>query len=163
MTLSLALIMLVVLALILGPVTMLIPKPEQRAREQLRLRARQLGLHFTLRRLPAQKTDMEQRQPMECYSLAPTKQSGSVIEWTLMRTSYAHEGNFYREWDWAGENKPNPDVMRLLERQVPHLPESVKALGVDRSGVHIFWTEKEGDGFLDSLVNLLREIQQAGD
>jgi hypothetical protein len=159
--LYLILIIIVTMALILGPAAMLMPKPEQRRREQLRLKAHGLGLRFTLRKLPHLKTDMELPHTMACYYLPPLEQKFSTQEWILIRTAYAHEGNFYREWDWVGDFRPAPAVLAFLQQQIPSLPDSIKALGCGPAGITVFWNEQEGEALLDLLVSLLKGIQAA--
>lgn len=163
MNLSLILIIIITLALIIGPVAMLYPKPEQRRRDQLRIKAREAGLRFTLRKLPPLKTDMEPPRAMTCYYLPPLQQKPlpEPEQWTLMRTAYVHEGNFYRDWDWVGDYRPAPGIVALLQQQVPLLPESVKALDYGSAGITVFWSEKEGMALLDHLVSLLKSIQAA--
>jgi hypothetical protein len=160
-SLSLILIIVVTVALILGPAMMLFPKPEQRRREQLRLKARNAGLRFTMRKLPALKTDMEPPGAMACYYVPPAEQSLLIKEWALMRTGYEHEGNFYRAWDWAGEHRPTLAVQTFLQQQVPALPDSVKAITYGAAGITVFWNEKEGEDFLPTLVVLLQGLQAA--
>lgn len=159
MSISLILIIVVAVALILGPVSMLVPKKGQRQREQLRLKARDAGLRFTLRKLPPLKTDAESPATMPCYYIPPLKQHQPFDEWTLMRTTYSHEGNFYREWDWVNSRAPDEPIQAFLLQQLPLLPESVKAIGYGTAGVCVFWDESNGEAFLDNLVALLKGIQ----
>ena len=161
MNLYLILIIIVTMALILGPAAMLIPKPEQRRREQLRLKAHGMGLRFTLRKLPHLKTDIELPHTMACYYLPPLEQKFSTQEWILIRTAYAHEGNFYREWDWVGDYRPSPAILVLLQQQIPSLPDSIKALGCGPAGISVFWSELEGEALLERLLSLLKGIQAA--
>lgn len=161
MSLSLILIIILVIALILGPIAMLIPKPEMRRREALRLKARSQGLRFTLRKLPILKTDTESLPAMPCYFLPPLAQSSTLQEWVLMRMPYAHEGHFYRDWDWLGDYRPTQETQAFLQQQVPSLPEGVRALGYGAAGVTLFWNEKEGEAILGQLVQLLTGIQKA--
>ena len=160
MSLSLILIIILVIALILGPITMLIPKPEERRRERLRLKARAAGLRFTLRKLPILKTDTESPRTMPCYFLPPLAQSSTLQEWVLVRMPYAHEGHFYRDWDWLGDYRPAPQTLAFLQQQIPSLPEGVRALGYGAAGVTLFWNEKEGEALLGQLVHLLTGIQE---
>jgi hypothetical protein len=155
------LIIIVTMALILGPAAMLIPKPEQRRREQLRLKAHGLGLRFTMRKLPHLKTDLEPPRTMACYYPPPLEQKLSTQEWTLMRTTYAHEGNFYQEWDWVGDYRPASRILVYLQQQIPSLPDSIKALACGPAGISVFWSELEGEALLDRLVSLLKGIQAA--
>lgn len=162
MSITLILIIVVVAALLMGPVVMLVPKPGQRQREQLRLKARDAGLRFTLRKLPPLKTDMESPATMACYFVPPVKQKQPLQEWTIMRTAYSHEGNFYQEWDWVNNNfQPNASVKAFLQQQLPSLPDSVRAIDFGVAGVSVFWNEREGEALLDTLVALLKGIQAA--
>lgn len=161
MSLSLILIIILAIALVLGPIAMLIPKPEERRREALRLKARTAGLRFTLRKLPVLKTDTESPRTMPCYFLPPLAQPSTMQEWVLVRMPYTHEGHFYRDWDWLGEHRPTLETQAFLQQQVPSLPEGVRALGYGAAGVTLFWNEKEGEALLGQLVSLLKGIQEA--
>jgi hypothetical protein len=155
-------IVIVALALVIGPITMLRPSPAQKRREGLRLHATSHGLRFSMRRLPALKTDMDQEAaPMPAYYLPPKAKPGTNTEWILMRTSYAHEGNFYQEWDWQSDQRPPNLVSDLLKEYLPKLPVSVLAITHDNLGVCAFWLEKEGVETLDLLIEMLNKLHQA--
>lgn len=154
------LLILLAMALVIAPLSMLRPTPEQRRREQLRLAARELGLRFAMRALPQLKTDMEAPRPMPCYFLPPpaANQLTKADEWLLTRSAYSHEGNFYREWDWVGEPRPTSELQAWLLGQMANLPEGVRGLSYGPAGVSAYWTEKEGQEALEAIHQLLQQI-----
>ena len=154
-------ILIVAFAVVVGPITMLRPSPAQKHKEQLRTHARKRGAHFNVRRLPALKTDMDQPVTMPVYYLPPPATAHDIQEWILMRTSYAHEGNFYQEWDWQSEARPNDAACRLLKSYLPQLPASVPALCRGNQGICVFWSERGGIETLDMLIDMLTELRQA--
>ena len=156
-------IVIIALAIVIGPISMLRPSQAQRHREQLRLHATSRGLRFNMRRLPALKTDMDQAALMPAYYLPPSAKSGAANEWIIMRTSYVHEGNFYQEWDWQGSQRPIDAITGLLRGYLPRLPISVVAITQDNLGVCVFWSEKEGVETLDLLIEMLNSLHQATD
>lgn len=155
-------ILIVAFAIIVGPISMLRPNPAQRRKEQLRSHASKAGVRFSMRQLPLLKTDMDQLPPMSVYYLPPKDKSCAIPEWILVRTSYEHEGNFYREWDWQSDVRPQADICNLLKRYLPQLPASIPAISQGNLGTCVFWSEKEGVETLDLIIKILNEIYQSG-
>lgn len=153
-------IVIVAIALVVGPISMLRPNPTQKRKEGLRLHAASQGVRFSMRRLPELKTDTDQAALMPVYYLAPQAQSRAATVWLLMRTSYAHEGNFYQEWDWHGAQRPSEAVTDLLKKYLPKLPSSVFAITNESLGTCVFWSEKEGEETLDMLIEMLNNLHQ---
>lgn len=152
--------LIVACALVLGPISMLRPNPAQKRKEQLRLYASKKGLRFSMRRLPALKTDTDQPMATPVYYLPPQSKMPEVPEWILMRTRYAHEGNFYLEWDWQSIVRPKDTICSLLKAYLPHLPESVSAISHGGLGICVFWSENEGIETLDLLVEMIGQLNQ---
>ncbi len=160
MSWSLIVLIVVIVSLMLGPVLMLKPRPAQVRREALRLRARELGLGFGLRVPPALRTDVESPVAMPCYFIAPRNLGAEVPAWGLVKTSYSHEANFWQEWDWVDEKRPNPQLQGILLDIVKVLPGGVKAITSGSGGPSIFWDERDDNEFLQRALLILRQIQQ---
>ena len=156
-------ILVIAIALVLGPISMLRPKPAQKRRENLRLYASQQGVRFTLQRPPALSTDVEQRIPMPVYYFPPADKVQAGGEWILMRTHYGHEKNFYQEWDWQTKGRPNEQVSQLIREYLPRLPESVIAITQGALGTCVFWSEKEDKEVLDLLIDMIGRIRSGAD
>lgn len=155
-------IVIVALAMVIGPITMLRPSPAQKRREELRMHAASQGLRFSMRRLPALKTDMDKTAAaVPAYYLPPRAKLATTTDWILMRTSYAHEGNFYQEWNWQCDQRPGSAVTALLKEYLPKLPLSVSAVTHENLGTCVFWTEKEGVETLDLLIEMLKSLDHA--
>lgn len=151
-------LLVVTIALVLGPISMLRPNPAQKRKEQLRMQASAQGIRFGMRRLPARKTDMEQPPVLPVYFLPPPTTMQSMDDWVLMRTEYEHEGNFYKEWDWQGNARPIPQVNEQLTSILSTLPHSVPAIAQGKSGTCIFWRETEGEEVLIAVIAVLRNL-----
>jgi hypothetical protein len=151
-------LLVVTIALVLGPISMLRPNPAQKRKEQLRMQASAQGIRFGMRRLPARKTDMEQPPVLPVYFLPPPTTMQSMDDWVLMRTEYEHEGNFYKEWDWQGNARPIPQVSEQLASILSTLPHSVPAIAQGKSGTCIFWRETEGEEVLIAVIAVLRNL-----
>lgn len=149
-----------IFAVILGPIAMLRPKPGQKRKEQLRLRASSQGVRFGMRRLPPRKTDMEASPVLPVYFLPPPPAILSMTDWVLMRTDYEHEGNFYKEWDWQGDARPGPEISEKLQLLLPELPLSISAIIQGKSGTCIFWRETEGEEVLEKVIDILRSLEK---
>jgi hypothetical protein len=156
-------ILVIAMALVLGPVSMLRPKPAQKRRENLRLYASQKGVRFTLQRPPRLATDMEQPIPMSVYYLPPVDKAQVEKEWILMRTHYEHEKNFYQEWDWQSPAQPNEQIRQYLKEYLPTLPASVIAITQGKLGTCVFWSEREDKEQLDLLVEMMEKIRSLND
>jgi len=154
-------ILLIACAMVIGPISMLRPSPAQKRKEQLRLHAGKSGLRFSMRQLPKLKTDIDRAPPMPVYFIAPKDKSRAIPEWILARTSYEHEGNFYREWHWQTDVRPEAEVCELLKYYLPQLPSSVAAITQSGLGTCVFWSEREGVETLDLLIKIVTEIDQA--
>ncbi|WP_062061900.1 hypothetical protein [Cellvibrio sp. OA-2007] len=153
-------ILIVVIALVIGPISMLKPSPGQKRKEQLRTYASTRGVRFSMRKLPPLKTDMDQPATLPVYYLPPPSKIQEVPEWILMRTPYVHESNFYLAWDWQTDVRPSVATCDLLRVYLPQLPESVPAISCGNMGICIFWQEKEAVETLDRLIEMLRGLHQ---
>ncbi len=154
------LILILALAFILAPIIALKPRGRQSKLEQLRLAARAQGAVFSMRRLPALKTDMELSAPLAVYSLTPGEKLQMQSEWILRRTSYQHSLNFFEEWDWANDQRPANPIQDLLKSHLASLPDSVKGFSAGPHGVGVFWTEEGEKDFLVEMIDLLKQIKQ---
>lgn len=154
-------ILILAIALVLGPISMLRPSPAQKRKEMLRLHATNHGVRFSMRRLPSLKTDLEQAATLPVYYLPPPPKMTATPEWILMRTTYVHEGNFHLEWDWQTDTRANEDTCNLLKNYLPTLPASVPAISAGALGICVFWQERESTEALDLLIQMLKRLHEA--
>jgi len=162
MSVPLILLVVVIVSLILGPVMMLKPRPEQQRREQLRLAARAQGLRFSMRSRPRLNTDTEQPGPTPCYFLAPKKEFDAIDAWALVRMPYRHEAHFFQDWDWIHSRQPSEKIKDQLKSQLAELPEGVAAITSGTEGVCVYWNESEGLAWLPRLKALLNDLRELG-
>jgi len=156
-------LLLGVVAMVVGPVMLLQPSPQDRRQTALRTRAGKLGLVVRLETLPVQATDLEAPERLPVYRLPAQSMpaQGHSPSWQLLRAPYRHETHFLGDWRWQGQGRPEKEVLETLEQSLAALPQSVLALGGDPRGWYLVWTEEGGVALLDKLAALLQSIRQA--
>jgi hypothetical protein len=153
------LVLILVIAIILAPIIALKPRGKQSRIEKMRLLARSKGVLYSLRRLPPLKTDSRQSDALPVYTLAPNEKISGIDEWILRRTQYAHDLNFFKEWDWANQHRPPESVQDFLLKRLVNLPASVAGISAGHNGVTVFWTEEGDEQTLLELIDFLKHIQ----
>lgn len=162
MNIGLIVIILIVIALIVGPVRMMQPSPAQKQRENLRLAARARGVHFAMRNLPQQADEQSAPGLIPVYFLPPTK---NLTEkgWMLLRANYAHDIHFLGAWAWRTDTRPSQAELDLLSARLPSMPESVRALSAGSEGICVFWPEVGGEAALTQIIQLLEDLKAAAE
>ena len=155
-------LLLGVVAMVVGPVMLLQPSPQDRRQAELRARARRLGLIVRLETLPVQATDADAPERLPVYRLPAQLQrgNGQSQPWQLLRAAYRHDMHFLGDWRWQGQGRPGQGVLEALEAFLPELPRSVLAVGGDSRGCYLAWTEEGGVTLLERLTELLSAIKQ---
>src|SRR6478752_5483602 len=127
MSVGFVVLIIVVLILIIGPVMMLRPDPIQKNKETLRMKAREKGIHFSMRNLPQQNTDHEKPDPVPVYFFAPIKPQ-FTNDWMLLRATYEHDIHFLKVWAWQNDTQATVAEQAILKQYLPQLPDSVRAV-----------------------------------
>jgi hypothetical protein len=162
MNIGLIIIVIVVIALILGPIRMMQPGPAQKNREKLRLAARARGVHFALRNIPQQADEQTAPSPLPVYFISPGKNQ-TEKGWMLVRANYEHEVNFLGWWIWQNETRPSSAELEVLKIRLPELPKFVRALSSGSEGICLFWEEQGGEAVLEQVIQLLEALKRALD
>lgn len=160
MSIGLIVVVIVAVALVVGPVMMMRPNPAQKSKENLRSLARARGVHFSMRNLPRQADEQDQPAAIPVYFLPPEKSQLSP-SWMIIRTNYQHEINLLGWWAWQGEPRANDSELAVLEAQLQVLPESVKAVSSGSGGICVYWEEKGGEPVLQQIFRLLDSLKAA--
>ena len=150
-------IMIVVVALVVGPMMMMRPSPAQKNKENLRATAFAKGIRISVKNLPQLTTDIEKPAPVPVYFFAPTDHHLDD-DWFLLRTSYAHDLHFLQWWEWQGDLRPTTAEQAALEAYLPSLPDSVRAVSMGSKGVCVYWQEQGGDPVLQQIIKLLEVL-----
>lgn len=147
---------LVVIALIVGPVAWLRPSPADRRRERLRSRARHLGLQVNLCELPQTHRQQVRRERPEMgasYSLRDPERVLPSGRWLR------DEGG---EWQLPDGLPPLASDRDWLATLNSALPASVVAL--ERGGVviSVFWREHGNETAVEAIAEVLGQLMQQG-
>ncbi|MDO3386397.1 hypothetical protein QWI17_11160 [Gilvimarinus sp. SDUM040013] len=148
-------ILLLVVAMVVGPVAMLRPSPAQKKRDALRLRARQLGVAVHLRLPPSAATATEKASHMAAYCI----HHKGVGCWQLVRASFAHEIHLNEWWQFQAA-KPGQAVRNFLSQTIDELPRGVVAVTAQGQEVAVYWKEWGEAGNVDQLTGFLQKLAQ---
>jgi len=160
MSIGLIIVLIVAVSLVLGPVMMMRPNPAQKKKENMRMLARQQGVHYSIRNLPQQTDELEKPGPVPVYFLPPGE-TDSSSSWMLLRTRYKHDIHFLGWWAWRGEAQATNAEQAVLREYLPALPESVRALSAGAEGITVYWEEQGGELVLQQILQLLKSLQAA--
>ncbi|GGY71600.1 hypothetical protein GCM10011613_15520 [Cellvibrio zantedeschiae] len=162
MNIGLIIILVVVVAVILGPIRMMQPTAAQKTREKMRLMARARGAHYSMRNIPQQADEQEKPAAMPVYFLPPAE-TQTEKGWMLVRANYQHEINLLGWWAWQGAARASDAELKVLHTYLPALPESVRALSAGSEGIYVFWNERGGEPVLEQVLQLLESLKQAAE
>ena len=160
MSIALIVILIVTVSLILGPLAMMRPDPVQKQKENLRLLARQNGVHYSIRNLPKQADEQQAPDPSPVY-FSPPSETQTAPSWMLLRTGYEHEMHFLGWWAWQGDSRANSSELAVLNQHLQALPDSIRALSAGGKGVCVYWNEKGGEPVLQQILALIAALKQA--
>jgi hypothetical protein len=150
-------IMIVVVAMVVGPIMMMRPSPAQKHTEQLRAAALAQGIGVSVRNLPQQATEIEKPAAVPVYFFPPVNHH-LKDDWFLLRTHYAHDMHFLNWWAWQGEWRATDNEQAVLREYLPLLPESVRGISLGSKGVCIYWQEQGGLVALQQIIKLLEVL-----
>lgn len=160
MNIGLIIIVIITVALILGPIRMMQPTPAQKMKEKMRLAARARGIHYSVRNIPRQADEQENPASVPVYFFPPPN---LMVEksWMLVRANYQHDINLLGWWTWQGDEHASAAELDVLKTQLPSLPESVRALSAGREGICVYWNEQGGDEAFQQVLDLLEALKAA--
>jgi hypothetical protein len=158
----LVIIILLSMALVVGPMMMLRPNPIQKNKERMRAIAYAKGIRFTIKKLPQQASELELPEPIAVYFFAPSNTCGDR-DWMLIRSTYEHEMHFLGQWEWQKQWRATTEEQRILTEYLPQLPDAVRAVSSGSQGVCVYWSEKGGDPVLELVIALLEALKREAD
>lgn len=163
MNIVVILVIIAVVALMLGPIMLMQPSPQQRKTAALRQYALQRGVRVSMQASPMVKDTENKSEMMPAYSFPWTENGYAKHQWLMLRTQYDHELHAYGVWDWR--TRPNlgfeDELVDLLKRSLDLLPESVVGLGAGPQGISVFWDESGGQAVFDEILTSSSHIRSA--
>lgn len=145
------LIMLLVFAMMIGPVLLLKPNRRQLQIADLRQEATRFGLRVELQKVGDRNFAVyEIRWPKE------ERQRFAGPEWVLDKLAYQHEIHFAGVWQWRDGNRAPEALQPLLRQSLGELPDTVHAVAATKLGLGVYWTEAGGSGELARINSWLR-------
>ena len=151
-------IIVVVVAMMVGPIFMMKPSGRDAREAKQRDKARELGLSVCLNKLPSE-IGLQQANTYAIYSLAwpakKLKNDESVPRWTLEQKKYEHDIHFKGRWDWFdGRKAPEKDHAALLGF-LNGVPVGIVALSSNQAGLSVYWDESLYEGTPEQTVNVI--------
>lgn len=151
MSWSVVVLIILVFAMMVGPILMIRPSPRDRRIAELRAKASKLGLRVSMQSL--------QKANFAVYELPWGREEHTKlvgVEWMLERQSYTHEVHFADWWQWQGEGRPPAPSLPLLLARMQAMPEGVAAVEATRLGLRCYWSEAGGEQRLLQLEEWLK-------
>ena len=138
------LIIVITIALMIGPILLLRPTARQSQVAELRNLALKQGLSVKIQPNPIRASAQ-----LAVYSCSLSKEKlDKLIQldppWTLIRQNYIHDLHFFRDWDWLGSSRPPDSMQNYLQLHLVDLDSSIIGVEITRHSVGCFWTEKVG-------------------
>ncbi|MET0378493.1 MAG: hypothetical protein ABW049_05805 [Spongiibacteraceae bacterium] len=151
-------IVILVLAMVVGPVLWMRPSAGQARQAQLRMRARELGLDIRIAELPQTHRARVRREDTfqgVVYRL-PVFDPRTVVALSHRVVRDAAEAA------WEVEGDPLPARLQAsFERVCALLPADVVAVELGPQGPAVYWRERGGDEAVAAIAAQLRELRGA--
>jgi hypothetical protein len=149
-------IILIVLAIAMavGPVMMMQPTTRDRRLAGLRQDAAQAGLHVRM----SDYEKGEKKRPVAVYTYQVNLPKGTPT-WSLIRRSYSHDIHFHATWEWRSTNKKiSSEKEDQLFQFIDSLPKDIVGLEVNEMMVGIWWQEKSPTITIKTIKQLLQQL-----
>jgi len=154
-------IIVITVALALGPVMMLRPTAGQKRLSTLRACAHEKGLRVRLESDPRKQKEGQLAVYTLPWCVESKKKGGSIVEWMLIKQSFSHELHFSGEWDWMGKGRAPKSSHQNIKTLLSHNPVNMLALSASRLGLGVYWKENLGGKSPQVCVEEISSILQA--
>ncbi len=143
------------IAMVVGPVFMIQPSKRQRKTAKLRAHAASLGMMVKL------ASSDKPALTGAFYTLPIKSKKKTTSSWCLIEGNFAHDIHFFNKWDWQGKEQAAPGLADAIKTIIENFPDSISAFGINNMGIYVLWDEKcsEGDekSAVENIQSLLRE------
>lgn len=143
-------IVILVVAMLIGPIMLMQPSKYQRRVASLRQKAAQLGVQVHM-----SKYGEEQ---VAAYQMPWRPSRRKRGHWQLTRASYEHGLHLAGVWQWMTQQRPSPEFEKRLAEHLPQLPASVVGVEGNARGLVVLWRERGGDQQLLELIEWLKTV-----
>lgn len=151
-------IIVVVIAMMVGPICMMRPSGRDAREAKQRDKARGFGLSVYLSKLPSE-ANIQHAQTYAIYSLAwpekKMKNNDKMQKWTLEQKKYEHDIHFQGRWDWFDEGKASKEYHASLRKFLNDTPLGVVGLTSTQAGLGVYWNESLYEGTPDQAVYVI--------
>ncbi len=151
-------IIILVVALAMGPVMLAMPSKRQSYLARLRASAQRKGFYVQLTQLTLGPAEGDKLR-LAAYRLM-WDQKVKLPSWRLLRKHYEHDFHFQGAWDWEGPTVTlSQQVEGWLKKHLNELPDSVKGVGADNNGVTLYWLEQGGEAVLEQVYEATSQLK----
>lgn len=150
-------IIVVVVAMMVGPIFMMKPSGKGAREARQRDKARELGLSVCLNKLPSE-IGVQHANTYAVYSLdwlSKKLKNNNVPRWVLEQKKYAHDIHFKGRWDWFDGRKAPEKYYAHLHDFLNDVPLGVVALASTQAGLSVYWDESLYEETPEQAVNTI--------
>ncbi|SDK23273.1 hypothetical protein [Microbulbifer yueqingensis] len=151
------LIILLAVALVIGPVMWLKPSGRDRRLASLRQRAAAAGMIVQMSALPESRGE----GTAAVYIARWEDPRRLLTGWVLELQRMAHDMHFSGRWDWRNDRSAPEKAWQLLREMLAALPDDALGIHATQAGLGVQWREQTGDRGMDMLVTALEEFRPA--
>lgn len=148
-------IIVVTIAMVVGPVAMLRPSKRDSRLTDLRQAAAQKGIRVRLASLVLSAKS----QDLAVYSLSFEKSEEVHPQWLIVQQSFTHDVHFSGQWDWAEKSAAAPRSQHdALLAFLASLDPSILGVEVTAHTVALYWQERSIS--IDQVESLLFKMKE---
>ncbi|MCK7597328.1 hypothetical protein M0G74_08595 [Microbulbifer sp. CAU 1566] len=148
-------VIILAVALVIGPVMWLKPSSRDRKLAELRQGAASAGLKVQMQPLPASQGQGNAAVYFSQWRNPRRLQTG----WGLELQRMSHEMHFDGLWDWRKGRQPPEAAMSPLKELVSLLPSDATAIFANDSGLGVQWRERSGDSGFKAIQEALASLR----
>jgi hypothetical protein len=152
------LIVVLVLAMVIGPVVWMRPSPGQARQAQMRAKARAMGLEIRVTELPQTHRAKVRREDTQQGVIYRLPVYGENVLMAVSHRSMRDTDN--ATWEESGDVLPSA-LHDFLEQVKTLLPIDVVAVELGPNGPGIFWRERGGEEALTQIAAQLSALRDA--
>ena len=148
------LIILLIVAVVVGPVMWMMPSAKQKQQIRIRDYAMRQGLQIKIADLPQSHKQMVRKEsPVQgvVYRLPLTSDKPITLK-TISCLKKVEQG-----YEWQGQ--PQQELQSLFEDVLAQCPESAMGLELSGAGVACYWQERGGEAAVDQIKSALEKFR----
>lgn len=142
-------IVILVVAMIVGPIMMMQPSAREKRVSHWRQTAIEEGFSVRMRKV---------EQSNHAEYIYPWANKAKRASWTLTKQNYVHDIHFLDYWEWDGTGRPSTAMLESLAEYIKTLPAGASLIEANAAGMACCWDEQGSDADFRTILDGLKSI-----